>query len=308
MRSRRKRQNKRHRRNNVLDVKLRSDHIRALRARGLAVVLGVLFGTVFTCYILWRSADWAMDRLIYENNAFAVADIHITTDGSISSQYLLSLSRVRQGQNLMALDLSDIKARLEALPNIERVAVERVLPTSLRIRVTERQPVARVEFPRLTGEGGLVMQRLLFDREGMVMMPLDPRMCVAGQVPSDRHLPELTGFRPTEMRVGRLIDARHAQAALSFVDGFHRSGMGTRVRLVEVRLGDAGVVVATTADGAEVTFGADGFERQLARWRSIHDDAIRRRKRIVSLDLAVENNVPLFWVDREDPFPAQSAS
>ena len=36
---RKKQKNKRHHRRNVLDVKLRSDHVRALRARGLAVML-----------------------------------------------------------------------------------------------------------------------------------------------------------------------------------------------------------------------------------------------------------------------------
>ena len=71
-----KRKNKRHRRRNVLDVKLRSDHMRAVRARGLAVMVGVLFGTVFTLYVLWRSGEWVLDRLVYENRAFTIQVAH----------------------------------------------------------------------------------------------------------------------------------------------------------------------------------------------------------------------------------------
>ena len=78
-----KRKNKRHRRRNVLDVKLRSDHVRAgPRARGLAVMVGVFFGTVFALYVLWRSGEWVLDRLVYENRAFSIQVVDVATDGT----------------------------------------------------------------------------------------------------------------------------------------------------------------------------------------------------------------------------------
>jgi cell division septal protein FtsQ len=83
--------------------------------------------------------------------------------------------------------------------------------------------------------------------------------------------------------------------ALSFVECFNRSGMGTRVRLERLDLSKPGVFVATTADGARVTLGAGDFHRQLARWRAIHQEAQRRHKKILTMDLAVRNNVPVRW-------------
>ena len=167
-----KKKNKRHQRRNVLDVKLRSDHVRALRARGLAVMLGVVFGTVFSLYVLWRSGEWVLDRLVYENRAFSIRHVEVATDGRISVDQLRRWSGVRAGQNLMALDLARVKSNLELVPNIRSVSVERLLPRTLRIRVIERDPVARLSC-RVWSRIGWSVQTWLLDSEGAVMMPLE---------------------------------------------------------------------------------------------------------------------------------------
>jgi cell division protein FtsQ len=303
-----KRTNKRHRRRNVLDVKLRSDHVRAMRARGLAVMVGVLFGTVFTLYVLWRSAEWALDRLVYENRAFCIKSVQVATDGVIATEQLRRWSGARLGQNLMALNLARVKANLELSPNIHSVSVERLLPGTLRIRVTERKPIARVLLPRRLEGGGLVMQPWLLDLEGTVMMPLDARYRAATVEPAEADLPALTGVHPNELQLGRAVESSRLHAALGFVDAFNRSGLGSRVRLTRVDLTDPGVLVALTDSGAEVTLGCEAFDRQLSRWREIHDQGLRLNKTILTLDLAVRNNVPVRWVDATDARTGRSTS
>ena len=76
----------------------------------------------------------------------------------------------------MALDLARVKSNLDELvPNIRSVSVERLLPRTLRIRVLERKPIARVFLPHLSDEGQLVVQAWLLDSEGAVMMPLEAK-------------------------------------------------------------------------------------------------------------------------------------
>lgn len=292
-----KKKNKRHRRRNVLDVKLRSDQVRASRVRGVAVMVGVVFGTVFSLYVLWRSGEWALDRLIYENRTFAVQGVEVSTDGEISVEQLRRWSGARAGHNLMALDLARVKSNLELVPNIHSVSVERLLPRTLRIRVVERTPVARVFLPRLSADDQLLRQAWLLDAEGAVMMPLDEKYRRSGSGPADADLPVLAGVRPTEIRLGRAVESSHLQSALRFLDAFNHSGMGSRVNLRQVYLGEAGVLVARTDAGTEVTLGAEGFDAQLMRWRQIHEESLRLRKTILTLDLAVRNNVPVRWVD-----------
>lgn len=292
-----KTKNKRHQRRRVLDVKLRSDHVRALRTRGLAVVLGVVFGTVFCLYVLWRSGEWMLDRLVYENSAFAIQQVEITTDGVIKLDQLSRWSAVERGENLLALDLARVKRDLELVPNILTVSVERLLPHTLRIRVLERTAVARVILPRIDPERGLVLQTWLLDANGAVMIPLASSH---RQVPSNEslsRLPELTGVAPTDLRLGACVDSARVLAGLDFLQDFNHSGLADKVRLQSVNVSETGVLHARTTGQALVTLRTSAFEPQLRRWQLIHQRALELNKSILSLDLAVKNNVPVRWVN-----------
>src|SRR5258708_23750439 len=102
----RKFRNRRSGRCYVLDVKLRSDQVRSSRMRLGALAFGVLFGTVFGFYLLWRVGAWTLDRLVYKNHSFAIQQIDVQTDGVISLEQLRRCAGVKPGDNLFALDLA----------------------------------------------------------------------------------------------------------------------------------------------------------------------------------------------------------
>jgi len=303
IRFRRRTTNKRHHRRQVLDVKLRSDHVRALRARGLAVTVGVLCGTLFTVYVLWRSGEWLLNRLVYENQAFAIRQMDIETDGVFSMDQLRRWSAAGTGQNLFTLDLSRLKRSLELVPNIESVSVERILPHTLRLRVIERKPVAQVNLPWLAN-GTLEMQTWLLDAQGFVMLPIPAHQRRVPMVDDHAGLPALTGVQPTELRLGAAVQSPRILAALRLVGEFGRSPMAGVARLQCVEVSDPAVLVALTAEGTSATLRPEPMQQQLRRWREIHDLSRRLNKSLLSLELAVSNNVPLRWVDaRETPPP-----
>jgi hypothetical protein len=65
-----------------------------------------------------------------------------------------------------------------------------------------------------------------------------------------------------------------------------------------VDVSQPGVIVATTGQGGEITFGLENLEQQLTRWREIYDWGKHMNKgEIVTLDLAVANNVPVRWAE-----------
>ncbi len=302
--------NRRHRRQQVLDVKLRSDHVRALRARGLAVMVGVLCGTLFTVYVLWRSGEWLLNRLVYENETFAIQQIYIESDGVYSRDQLRRWSDIRAGQNLFRLDLSRVKRSLELVPNIESVSVERVLPRTLRLRVMERKPVARVNLPWLTPTGALEMQAWLLDGRGVVMLPVPRHQRSTPATESYDALPVLTGVQATELRLGAPVQSQRVLDALRLIGEFARSPMAGVARLQCVDVSDPRVLVALTAEGTSATLRPVPMEQQLRRWREIHDLGRRLNKSILSLELAVSNNVPVRWADARltPPTPRRSAS
>src|SRR5690349_15881664 len=126
--------NRRLGRRQVLDVKLRSSQLRARRMRFSALALAVGFGTVFGLYLLWRTGEWALNHFLYKNPTFAIQQVDVQTDGAIARDQLLRWIAVKPGDNLLALDLGRVKRNLELVSLVQSVAVERVLPHTLRVR------------------------------------------------------------------------------------------------------------------------------------------------------------------------------
>jgi len=290
----------------VLEVKLRSDQVRSTRMRALALGFGVLFCTFFSIFVLWCIGNWGLRRLVYENPAFAIAEIDARTDGVIAPDQIRRLSGVKPGKNLMDLDLKSVKRDLELDPHIKSVSVERVLPRTLRIRVMEREPVAQVNLPRSRQGGGLDVVVVNLDEEGYMMPPLDPRMrsTPIGQV--EEPLPLLTGINPGELLGTRKrVESAQPLAALQLVQKFGESYMSTVVDLKRVDVSSPEVLIATTSRGSEITFAMQDIDQQLLRWREIYEKGIRYNRDIATLDLAVTNNIPARWMEAslEPPQP-----
>jgi cell division septal protein FtsQ len=290
--------NRRLRRGHVLDVKLRSDKVRATRIRLGVMAVSIPVVTLFGLYLFWRAGEWTLDRLVYENAEFAIQRVDVQTDGVITTDQLRRWSGVQSGANLIALDLAAVKRNLELEPLIDSVSIERVLPRTLKIRVTERHPVVQVNLKRLDGANGVMVTVYQLDATGMVMQPLDPRARVIpfSQL-KDGPLPEMSGPNVAQLQAGHRVTQPQALAALQLIAAFNRSPMARSVDLRRLDVSAPGVVVVTTKQGGEITFGLNNVEQQLRRWREVYDLARSRNKVIVSLDLAVANNVPLRWTE-----------
>ena len=109
---RRKQKNRRLNRGRVLDVRLRSEQVRATRTRLALMAISVPAVTVFGLYLLWRTGEWALDKFVYENAEFAIQRVDVQTDGVIKPDQLRNWSGVKPGENLIALDLASVKRNL----------------------------------------------------------------------------------------------------------------------------------------------------------------------------------------------------
>lgn len=291
--------NRRTGRIHVLDVKLRSDQVRRSRLRRAGIVLGVLFGTLFGAFALWHAGEWAVNRLVYENPTFAIRTVEVQTDGVIAPEQLRRWANVRPGQNLLALDLARVKRDLQLSPALATVTVERVLPRTLRIRVTEREPVLQVSVPKINAQGGLDATVFYIGTDGVVMLPLDPRQRTQPFLQPDETLPLLSGLKLGEVRPGQPLGSPAAQAALKLASDFAYSPLAGLVDLRRIDVSAPDVIVVTTAQGSEITFGLDNMDQQLRRWRQIHDLGLRTHRNVASIDLAVSNNVPVRWLEAQ---------
>jgi cell division septal protein FtsQ len=278
-----------------LDVKMRTSQNRAARMRiagwGVAVVLSLaVIGLA-----LWRGGEWSLDRLIYDNDAFTIQQIDVQTDGVLTPEAIRTWARVRTGENLMALDLMRVKRDLELQPPIQFVAVERVLPHTLKLSVNEREPVAQTIVTLVRRNGATDQAVYDFDEDGYVMRPLDPRWRIAPP-PANERLPILVGVPPTEPQPGKQDNSAQIRAALALVCEFDHSPMTGMVEIERIDVSEPEILKVTTSQKAEITFSLSHFDTQLRRWRLIYDQFQKWGKAVATLDLSIANNLPVHWV------------
>jgi cell division protein FtsQ len=282
-------------REELLDVKLRANQTRAARFRLAGIGLGAVFALAVAGFMVWRGEQWLMDNLIYRNDAFAIQEIDVQTDGVLTTDAIRRWAMVKRGENLMALDLMRVKRDLELQPCIQFVAVERVLPHTLKLQVSEREPIAQAIVTVARPDGKLEQAIYDFDEDGYPMRPLDPRWRTAPPPVSER-LPILVGVQAGDVQQGRSVDAPQIRAALRLLCEFDHSPMTGMVDLERIDVTVPEVLQATTTQGAAISFSCNDFETQLRRWRIIYDQYQKWGKAIASLDLSISNNLPLRWV------------
>jgi len=288
-------------REKLLDVKLRTGRARAARVRYLAVAAGVvalLFGA-------WRGAHWLLDRLIYENETFAIDQIEVQTDGVLTSDTIRRWAGVRIGENLMALDLARVQRDLELQPPVQFAAVERILPRTLKLDINEREPVAQTLLTFRRPDGSVEQAVYDFDEDGCAMKPLDPAWRISPPSPAER-LPILVDVSPNDVLLGRQTESTQIRGALQLIGELDHSPMAGMVEFQKISVAVPDILQVTTAQGAEVTFSIGRFDTQLRRWRLIYDQYQKWGRAITWLDLSIANNLPVRSValNGAPPLPA----
>ena len=188
------------------------------------------------------------------------------TDGVIAPDQLRRWAGVKPGDNLIALDLAAVKRNLELVPMIDSVSVERVLPRTLKIRVTEREPVAQVNVPRADGAGGIAVSVFQLDADGLVMQPLDPRLCVDAAGADERATAGDHGLERVSIAAGPVAsNRRRCSAALQLIAAFDHSPMAGLVDLRRVDVSVAGRGRGDDGAGQRNHFRSGQFGPAIAR-------------------------------------------
>ncbi len=295
--SKRKPKNRRFERHHILEVKLRSSQRRQLRLRQASLFIGGTLSIVLGVLAAWQGGEWLIRHFLTENPAFAIHQLDVRTDGILSVEQLRRWAGVRLENNLLALDLARVKRDLELMPAVESADVERILPHTLRIRVTEREPIAQFQLPRLRPEAGYAAGVYLLDAKGCVMSPLEPQQMSVPIVQTNERLPLLVGVALTDLRPGRPAESPQVLAALRLIEALERSPMAGLTDFRQIDVSAPGILRVTTGQNSEVIFGLHDVETQLRRWRLAWDYGKTAGKHLVSIDLSVANNLPARWLE-----------
>lgn len=137
--------------------------------------------------IIERGASAIGMRIAREGGALGLAVANLEVEGRerVPRAAILAALGVARGTPILGVDLVQAKARLEALPWVGSVAIERQLPDTIFVRLVERQPLAFWQ-----RQGKLV----LIDRDGKI-------------IPTER----LDGIGPLPVVVGEDAPAKAAE-------------------------------------------------------------------------------------------------
>ncbi|MDQ8204416.1 FtsQ-type POTRA domain-containing protein [Pelagicoccus sp. SDUM812003] len=132
-----------------------------LKTFGLLVSI---VGVVVAALQLASFVEAGPELLTKAGESLPIRSIAIETDGSLERDWLTERLEIPENENLLSVDLSALKAKLESVGQIENAEVERLFPDTLIVTVKERQPIARLLAQRANGERML----LFVDESGHV--------------------------------------------------------------------------------------------------------------------------------------------
>lgn len=170
------------------------------------------------------------------------------------------------GRNLVAVDLEEVRRQALTAPWVHDASVRRILPDTLAVSLTEKQPAAMAV---------LAGRLYLLDREGRLIVPWDQRL-------TGVDLPLLTGLdawditvRPEQARAGLKIMARLMQYDMDLMDGLSE---------IDLSRGDR-VTIRLNSEPAPLYLSRENVIINLDHYLAIRDDIHGRVAAVQAIDL-----------------------
>jgi cell division protein FtsQ len=190
---------------------------------------------------------------------FKIEDVSVKGIRRVSQTDLLQKGELENGVNLLALNLSEVKRKLETIPWVKTVYLRRELPNKLHITVVEQQPLSLVLFN----------QDLYFlNEEGVLFKKAEARDGLT--------LPIVTGLGQEDWQPG----GRLKTIVLQDLVRLQRLLSQGRDPLYPDQLSeihydpDCGFVLYTMERGVRITLGKEDLEKRVKRlervWAAVH--------------------------------------
>jgi cell division septal protein FtsQ len=221
-----------------------------------------------------------------KNPRFSLREVVVNTEGLLTPQKIVKTAGLTDGQNLLSINLREVRERIEQLPEVRSGAVARDYDGKLTIAVEQRRPVAWLESEKLKLHPMRNGGGMLLDKDG-VAIPCDVlvKEYIGLPVIRDENLGDVTP--------GRKIESQQLAAALRLIAEMKSRSTVARQQVKRIDIPNAYALQTRFEDGVEVIFGMDGLDGQLVRYRRIRSEAQERGWQIATLNLLVEDNIPV---------------
>jgi cell division protein FtsQ len=225
---------------------------------GVLLALGTSIGVAF-----------ALHDHVMKSPRFAITAIEVEGAARRSQDALVAESGLALGTNVFAADLDAARAKLLADSWVESASLQRRLPGTILVRVTEHKPAAIVAL------GDTVFATA----EGEPFAKLRP------DDPVD--LPLVTGLSPDDLANDREGAVRTIRRAIDLAAEYDHSEVARRAPLEEVHVSPEGTFTLVVGhSGLELVLGGPPFRRKLDQAARVFAELDRRGARgdVIMLD------------------------
>ena len=247
----------------------------------------IIFALTLLCMIAW-GAYLGVRHIFIDNEEYRLQEIKLETNGYITHARLVEVAGIDLDASIFAIDTDEVRDRMSNLPEVTHCAVERRLPGTLQITLTERKPVAWIQSNR-DGFPGREKGGVLVDENG-VTFP-----CEGALWEISRDLPIVVVMDPQSQAFHHGKKMKHAEAmrALHLVQMFGSSDVRANWMPLKVVILNNYSMEVTCNDGSLAVFGMYGHRRQLDNFITVHERALKTKRVIEHINLIPEKNIPV---------------
>ena len=282
---------KQRRHQHVLDVSVRTTHAARQRNSKVLGVMVKLLLALATGTALYFGVRRGVASLLLKNPEYNLSQLNVETDGVLTPELVLAASDLHKGSNIFLVNLNRAKARVEAMPQVEKAQVTRQLPNRITIQINERKPIAWVAPEPVDASRSEIVDApgaYLIDAHG-IFLPADMSSPQEIYLPVIRHY---HGLRST----GQEAEGEEIKAALDLLHAQQDSMIAARFQIREIDLAKHFGLEVTDRNGLQVLFGLDDMDRQLKRLDVDLQVLDQSAEKPQTINLLVQKNVPVTFV------------
>lgn len=204
---------------------------------------------------------WGARRYLLSTPRFAIRTVLVEGQSRRSAADIAKEGGIAIGQNIFALDLDRARASLAADPWIESATITRTLPSTLHVKVVERDARA---------VASIAGQLYLVTRDG------EPFKKVSGDDPAD--LPVITGISEDQVARDRPGVVLAMKRLLDVAADLDKAGITKRYPLQELHLEkDDTLVVTLGREAIALQLGHAPYRGKIEQAARVLDEVARRK-------------------------------
>lgn len=273
----------------VLQLKVSSPRIllfQSFRAMKGLIQAVLLLGLV--SYLGWLGVSAVQKHFVY-NDEYLIQQIDLETNGYMTHEDLMEVSGITMNSTIFSVDLQGAQAKLLALPEVISVEMAREMPSTVRVVMEERVPVAWLASGSLGLAGRNSYGGMLVDEHGVMFLCAGRLWDVAKDLP----VIEVFDALSQDFELGEPMTHADALRALSFINLVRKEGVDLSIERLLVE--NFYSLRIRTLNSMEARIGMYEHEEALDRLRRVMAHAESSGRELQWIDLLPRHNVPGFY-------------